>query len=76
VLPENTWLTSIEEVEGKSIVINGMTEADAEVGQIMNRLLNSPSVSNVILVEMKDIGRNGLQKSFMIQHSFVQTSVD
>lgn len=73
VLPENTWLTSIEESEdGKTVNINGMTEADAEVGQIMNRLSNSHLVGNVVLLEMRDAGKNGQLKSFNLQHSFTR----
>ena len=73
ILPENTWLTSIDESEdGMNVNINGMTEADAEVGLIMNRLSGSPLVGNVVLVEIKDAGRNGQLKSFNLQHSFVR----
>jgi len=74
VLPENSWLTSIEEAENGMITINGMTEADAEVGQLMNRLSASPLVTNINLVEIRDAGRNGLQKSFTIQHFFTQSN--
>ena len=74
ILPENTWLTSIEEAEGGLITINGMTEADAEVGLLMNRLSASPLVSNVNLVEIRDAGRHGELKNFTIQHSFVQSN--
>jgi len=70
VLPENTWLTSIEQAESGVITINGVTEADAEVGQIMNRLMASPSVRDVRLVEIRDAGRNGELKNFTVQHSF------
>ena len=76
VLPENTWLTSIEETDDGAITINGMTEADAEVGQIMNRLSASPLVTGVSLVEIRDAGRNGELKNFTIQHSFVQANVN
>jgi type IV pilus assembly protein PilN len=43
ILPENTWLTGIEEAESGMITLNGMTEADAEVGQLMTRLFNTKS---------------------------------
>jgi Tfp pilus assembly protein PilN len=74
ILPENTWLTGIEEAENEMITINGMTEADAEVGQFMTRLFEAPSVSGVNLLEMRDAGRNGQQKSFTVQHSFINTA--
>ncbi|MDR0304867.1 MAG: PilN domain-containing protein [Chitinispirillales bacterium] len=75
VLPENTWLTSIEEAEDEtSVNVNGVTEADAEVGQIMSRLASSPLVSGVVLVEMKDAGNNGQLKNFSIKNSLVNNN--
>ncbi|MCL1945628.1 MAG: PilN domain-containing protein [Chitinivibrionia bacterium] len=74
IIPENAWLTGIEETDNGMITLNGITEADAEVGQFMNRLFNSPSVSGVTLLEMRDAGKNGLQKSFTIQHSLINLS--
>jgi Tfp pilus assembly protein PilN len=72
IIPENTWLTAIEEDSTTGIIkVSGMTEADAEVGQFMNRLFDSPSIVGVNLVEMKDAGRSGHLKSFAIQHSFI-----
>jgi len=73
VLPENTWLTRIEEMaDGVTIAIDGMTEADAEVGLIMKRLSDSPMSSNAVLVEMRDAGNDGRLKSFTIQHSLLR----
>ena len=70
ILPENTWFTSIEESQdGVTININGMTEADAEVGQIMRRLSDSPLVGTVTLMDMRDAGRSGQLKSFNLQHT-------
>jgi len=74
IMPENTWLTGIEEADNGMITVNGITEADAEVGQFMNRLFNSPLVSGVNLLELKDAGKNGLQKSFTIQHSLINVN--
>jgi Tfp pilus assembly protein PilN len=74
ILPENTWLTGIEEADGGIITVSGITAADAEVGQFMNRLFDESSVSDINLVEMKDAGRNGQLKSFSVKHSFIHVS--
>jgi len=74
ILPLNSWLTNIEEDSTTGVIkVSGITEADAEVGLLMNRLFGSPKVEGVNLVEMKDVNnKNGLQKSFAVQHSFIR----
>lgn len=74
ILPENTWFTAIEEDTVGTVKVSGVTEADAEVGQLMNRLFATPNVAGVNLVEMKEVSRGGRQRSFAVQHSFIQTS--
>lgn len=74
ILPLNSWFTNIEEDSTTGFIkVSGVTEADAEVGLLMNRLFDSPMVEGVNLVEMKDVNnKNGLQKSFAVQHSFIK----